>query len=625
MKIKRGIRRRLSRLLRRPINQRRFVDSSLGASGFLKILKEEDVDYVVLRWFETLPHVAPGEDIDILVADNDIEIMTSYMKSVGNKGDIPCDVYSVSGLPGSNSRNMPYYPVPIARKILDNAIWVNHLVKAPSHDDHFLSLCYHVLYHKGYSSGVPSEDAERNKKVLPCNDHDYVAMLERLYQESSLKSAQFVVTLEGIDRILSEAGWKPAHDTLEKISMRNQWIRDALCEDAVEIPDDLRGLSIFLVREEGMEYLDVIKKILFDQGFDHVMEGSIPEERVGRVASGIRGGNWGKGPWPKSGGLPSYYYVVYDAKPISPNKKMLKDHPGLHNERISMAKLNIRDKYNREVGPKFRCNILHSADNADQTLYYLGLINTGCIPFVKEEACRKYSAFATPFAVVKDLSKHARRAKVELIDFHGKKAICKTFKEGREHFLEREITARKVGAGLSEVSSLLKAGKNYIVMEFCEGSRDEISSIRPFFHSHDYLPIWAIEQMKQIIIYYRARGYECVDFSPRNVLIDSSKGLKVIDFEFLQKVDAQSAGLVGNLAWYSPPDGFEGDLPQGKTNVSLYRRRWFRYTGLPIYFCLNDFPKAVLHLVRGVTFIYFSVNNARRKAVSLPFKKFNFR
>lgn len=625
MNIKKAIRRRVSAALGRPRNQRRFIDSSLGIAGFLRVMKEEDVNYVALRWFESLPEVAPGEDIDILVADNDVEIMTSYMKVAGKKGDIPCDIYSVSGLPGSSSRNMPYYPVPIGRKILEDAIWVNDLVRAPSPDDHFLSLSYHVVYHKGYAAGVPSEDEERNRKVLPCSDHDYVETLKRLGRESSLNLDDLDPTLEGLDRILSGAGWKPAHDTLEKISSKNEWVNDVLHSEAVDVQDYLSGLSVFLVREEGVEHLDSIRQMLFDQGFDNVLEGRIPDDRVSETVSGIRGGNWGKGPWPKSGGFPVYYFVVYDARPLRVSPETAKEHPGLDNERISIAKIRIRDRYNSSVPSHKKCNIIHSSDNAHQALCYLNIINSESIPFVEGEAARKFSKFMTPFFVVCDLSNHARRAKVELIEYHGRKAICKTFKEGREHYLEREVVARQVGAGLSEVSRMLEVGDNYIVMEFYDGSIDNISRIRPLFHGNPYLPIWAIERMKNVIIYYRERGYECVDFSPKNVLFDSSSGLKVIDFEFLQKVDGASKELDGNFAWYSAPDDFKGDLPQWKNNRSLYRRRWFRYTGLPLYFCVNDYPKVVLHLVRGVTFLYFSVNNARRKALSLPIRKFHFR
>ncbi len=621
MKIKRAIRRRISIAMGRPQTQRRFIDSALGVSGFLEVLKAEGIDYAVLRWFEELPHVAPGEDIDILVADQDVERLTFYTKFIGKKNDTPCDIYSVSGLPGTSSRNMPYYPVPVARKILKNAIWVNGLVRAPSCDDHFLSMCYHAVYHKGYASAIPSENADRNRKVVLSCDHDYMGTIKRLYEASSLRLSDFSITLEALDRLLDEAGWKPAYDTLQKMSVKNQWIHDALLSNVVDTQESLRGLTIFLVREMGMPYLETIKEILFEEGFDHVLEGCIPGEDVGLVAAGIRGGNWGKGPWPKSGGLPAYYFVVYDVKLIPPTEAAEKEHPGLVNERISLAKIKIRDYYNREVSSQERCNIIHSADNAVQALDYLNIIGSAKVSYVQEVAERKHAAFSTHFKVIKDLSNHARRAKVELIEYKGQKAICKTFKEGREEFLNREVVAREVGAGLDEVSEMLEVGDNYIVIDFYDGSIDEISCVRPLFHSNAYLPVWAIEKMKNIILYYRERGYECVDFTPRNILFDSRMGLKVIDFEFLQKGDAPSDSLVGNFAWYSAPDSFQGDLPKWKNNSSLYRRRWFRYTGLPLFFCVHDFPKSVLHLVRGVTFICFSVNNARRKAVSLPQKR----
>ncbi|MBB3330951.1 hypothetical protein BDK63_001826 [Halomonas campaniensis] len=621
MKIKRAIRRRISIALGRPQTQRRFIDSALGVSGFLEVLKAEDIDYAVLRWFEELPYVAPGEDIDILVADEDVERLTFYTKFIGKKNDTPCDIYSVSGLPGTSSRNMPYYPVPVARKILKNAIWVNGTVRAPSCNDHFLSMCYHAVYHKGYASAIPSEDVDRNRNVVVSCDHDYMGKIKSLYESSNLKLTGFSITLEALDRLLGEAGWKPAYDTLQKMSVKNQWIHDALLSNLVDIEEPLRGLTIFLVREEGMSYLETIKETLFEEGFDHVLEGSIPADNVSLVASGIRGGNWGRGPWPKSGGLPGYYFVVYDAKPITPSAAAEKEHPGLVNERISMAKIKIRDFYNHQVCPQERCNIIHSADNAAQALDYLKLIDPSNVDFVQEVAKNKHATFATHFNVIKDLSNHARRAKVELIEYNGKKAICKTFKEGREEFLNREVNAREVGAGLDEVSEMLEVGDNYIVIDFYDRSIDDISCVRPLFHSNAYLPMWAIEKMKNIILYYRERGYECVDFSPKNILFDSRMGLKVIDFEFLQKGDAPSDSLVGNFAWYSAPDSFQGDLPKLKDNSSLYRRRWFRYTGLPLFFCVHNFPKSVLHLVRGVTFVCFSVNNARRKAVSLPQKR----
>ncbi|WP_146010654.1 serine/threonine protein kinase [Halomonas heilongjiangensis] len=616
MRVKKLLKRRFASLLGRPATHRRFIDHSLGVTGFLKVLKENDVNYVVLRWFEELPEVSPGEDIDILVADEDAERMTSYVGVDEKRQDIPCDIYSVSGLPGTSSHGMAYYPVASARQILNNAIWWSDLVRAPAPDEHFLSMCYHAVYHKGYMSGLPSSDHELNKKVISPRDHDYAGVIERLYENSSFRFDGFEMTLEGIDGVLEKMGWRPATDTLEKISQKNQWVRDALLSTSTELPAYLKGLTVFLVREKGVDYLSRIKEKLFVIGFDHILEGEICADRVHTIAENIRGGNWGKGPWAVSGGLPVYYFVTIDVKPIVPSGETIQEHVGLDNDRIPLAKRTIRAVYNNDRAPEERCNIIHSTDHAAQALEYLELINPDCISYVQEEARRKHIAFLTPYEVIEDLSKHARRAKVELISFHGMKAICKTFKEGRERYLQREVTARDIGRGVNEISSILEVGDNYIVIEFCGGSIDRVSKLRPLFHKNNYLPIWAIQKMKNIIVHYRSRGYEYVDFNPHNVLFDSEKGLKAIDFEFLQKADTPSDTLVGNFAWYSAPEGFEGDYPQLRDKENLYWSRWFGYTGLPLFFCIHDFPPLVLHAVRGGTFFYFSVKNAAKRLKS---------
>lgn len=625
MKIKTFIKYRFASYLGRPVTHRRFIDHSLGVRGFLQALKDENVNYVVLRWFEELPAVSPGEDVDVLVSDEDVEKLTSLVSVNRKSRDIPCDIYSVSGLPGTSSRNMPYYPVATARQILNNAVWLNDMVRVPAPDEHFLSMCYHAVYHKGYSAGIPSSNAELNREVAPPGDHDYVAIIKELYEKSSFKFEGLEITLEGLDGMLNNMNWRPAYDTLEKMSKRNQWVYDVLLLKAKEIPDYLRGLSVFLVREEGFEYIDMVRKTLFDFGFDHVMEGRITDERAHSVAAGIRGGNWGKGPWPKSGGLPAYYFVTFDVKPVEPSAEAVKEHVGLDNARVPSAKLRIRDLYNEGKLPSERCNIVHSTDNGAQAIDYLKLLNPESLPYVEQEAKRKSAAFSTPFKVIQDFSKHARRAKVELIDYHGKKAICKTFKEGRKHYLQREVVAREIGKELSEISDILEVGDNYIVMEYYDDSIDRISTLRPLLHGNGYLPIWAIEKMKNIILHYRSRGYECVDFNPHNVLFDPQNGLKVIDFEFLQKTDSSSGNLVGNYAWYAAPAGIVGDFPKIKYSGSLYNKRWLKYTGLPLFFCVHEFPVPVLRVVRATTYCYFSVKNALRKFTSLSAKRLNFR
>lgn len=602
---------RVSKLLGSPVNERRYIDHSLGVHGFLKRLKENNVNYVVMRWFKKLPEVAPGEDIDILVADEDLEKLTLFVNTnIARKG-IPCDIYSVSGLQGTSWRGLPYYPVANARKILDNAVWLNDIVRVPAPDEHFLSMCYHAVYHKGYASGIPSHGSIFEGKVV---DHDYKQEIERLFNNSSFKGKELEMTLEGLDGLLLQAGWKPAYDTLEKMSKANHWIHDNLVSRRENIPENWTGVTVFLVREEGIGYLDVIKRCIFEDGFDHLVEGKIPPGDIQAIAAGIFGGNWGKGPWRKSGGLPAYYFVTFDSKPLVPNAETMKENVGLYNGRVMLTKRRVRDIYNKGKRPSEQCNILHSTDNSAQAIDYLKLIDPGCLEYIDQEARRKCAGFATPFKVIEDLSHHARRAKVECVEFHGRKAICKTFKEGRGIYLEREVMARELGKGLPEVSDILEVGDNYIVMECCDGSLADITTLRPIFHGHGLLPLWAIKKIKNVIFHYRALGYECIDLSPQNILFDSKKGLKVIDFEFLQKVDKPSRTLKGNYAWYDVPSDFAGDLPLGASG-HIYRTHWMSYTGLPLFFCVNDFPGCILQPVRFLAYCYVSIRNLGRRAV----------
>ncbi|MFQ3789818.1 hypothetical protein [Halomonas sp. A29] len=208
------------------MTHRRYIDGRRGVAGFLETLQEREIDYVVLRWFETLPHVEPDEDVDILVADEDAEKLAACVSVNRRSKDIPCDIYSVSGLPGTDHHQGSYYPAAKARQMLDNAVRVNGLVRVPAADEHFLSLSYHAVYHKGYLSGIPSEHSERNAKVVVPKDHDYRGILEALQGQSSHASLALSMTLECLDEFLNGLGWRPDPDTLKRLSKRNQWIGD---------------------------------------------------------------------------------------------------------------------------------------------------------------------------------------------------------------------------------------------------------------------------------------------------------------------------------------------------------------------------------------------------------------
>jgi hypothetical protein len=209
-------RRALRRAMREP-SPRRYIPAALGVGGFFEELRRRRVAYVVLRWFELLPEIAPGEDIDLLVADEDLPAMAALLD--GEAGLVPCDVYTVSGMPGTDYRRMAYYPPDMARGILMRGVLVNGLYRSPCPEDHFLSLAYHALYHKGTDSGLPS--ATPGVVPISAPEHDYAASLAGL---AATLRWDVGITMEALDEALAKRGWRPPPSSLERLAEHNIWV-----------------------------------------------------------------------------------------------------------------------------------------------------------------------------------------------------------------------------------------------------------------------------------------------------------------------------------------------------------------------------------------------------------------
>lgn len=112
--------------------KRRYIPADIGLEGMFRLLNERGIRYAVLRWFDTLPNLDPGEDIDILFADEDVAIVDELFLLHKRDGAIKCDIYSASGLKGSNFHGLPYYERRLAEQILDNTVFHAEVFKVPS-------------------------------------------------------------------------------------------------------------------------------------------------------------------------------------------------------------------------------------------------------------------------------------------------------------------------------------------------------------------------------------------------------------------------------------------------------------------------------------------------------------
>ncbi len=345
---------------------RQFIPHRLGIEGFFRLLCESNLRHVVLRWFESLPQVPAGEDLDLLVGDESLSAVRMIFGS--GPGLQAVDLYSVCGAPGADYQKLPYYPPYLAEELLDHSVMYHDLCHVPSPRDYFLSLAYHALYHKGLASGLQSRDRSKSANRHP--EHDYPAILRRMAQRHGISLAD---TLEDFDAFLDAQGWRPPHDMLVRLARKNTWLHTLLKHDSADDVD--AGLAVFLVRHGALARGGVQRavKLVVQHGFEILETIPIDPQRIETVANSIRGGNWGPGPWPMSGGPPVAAIVVYDAAPIRPTRRQQRRFPFLANARL-LKKEAIRDAFNSNRAASEHCNVIHSSDNGREARDYLRVV-----------------------------------------------------------------------------------------------------------------------------------------------------------------------------------------------------------------------------------------------------------
>jgi hypothetical protein len=215
--------RALGRRIRPPRGNPRYIPANLGVEGVVLELNRRQVRYVVLRWHEGLPDLPPGGDLDLLVHDDDIAKVDEVLDAA--EGTAQCDVYSVSGRPGTAYSNVPHLPPERAIQVLETAAAHAGIYKVPRTAEHFLSLAFHCVYHKGFKTGLPSLLTPPNPFPPPKND--YLGALERLSSELGL---ELDLTLESLDRFLVSQGWGATPQMLRALRRRNAWVAAQLAE-----------------------------------------------------------------------------------------------------------------------------------------------------------------------------------------------------------------------------------------------------------------------------------------------------------------------------------------------------------------------------------------------------------
>jgi len=565
-----------------PEGARHYVPHAMGMARFLEKLRDDNVRHAALRWFERLPELPPGEDLDLLVADGDLARMLALLES--GPGIEPCDIYSETGLPRSDFRKMPYYPPRLARQILDGAMLHQGICRVPSGLHHLLSLVYHALYHKGPSSGIPETASAATTRTK--REHDYPQIIAALANRLGVK---LDVTRAGLEHFLAEHDWRPPRDMLLRLGKRNAWVKASATAELERAED--RGLAVFIVREVAMQRggVELMHDLLSHHGFTILETKLLGGELQAQVTANIRGGNWGRGPWAVSGGEPAAVVVAFDPKPLPLTRKQRKKFPLATNARL-LSKSSIRDAFNEGRPEAEHCNVVHSSDNGHEAWEYIALAMPERADKIKQRLASKLVVTAGDDVVLADLTRFGRRTRVELVERAGRKLVRKTFKPGCERFSAREALAmRELSQRVPEIPPLLGATDRSVTYPYYDNVLGYERS------SGKLMPLDLARQAIAALERVYESGYALIDATIDNVLVDRAEGLKLIDFEFLHRYDQRPATFAESYDIVGVPREFADDVPAG--GAKNYQRNWQPYVGLSLDSLQND-PTWLQHVKR---------------------------
>lgn len=558
--------------------RKRYISPDTTPAEFFRILAERQVEYVVLRWFENLPEVDPGHDIDLLVADADLPKLDDLVGywPLGQQ----IDIYSETGGPGFGyapwyvepkaPHTMSVFPPHLSRRLLEDATLKDGLIRVPGGREHLFALAYHAIYLKGPCSGLVSRNDPGPARQGA--SHDYAAVLSDLAAKAGIPLPARL-TFEDLDDMLGEHGWRPPHDTLERISVWAPWVRTRhFGRDGEDKGPD--GLAVFLIRQKAVDegLKDKIVHMIEARGFEVLATKEIAGAKRDFLTTATRGGNWGEGAYGASGGPPACAVAVLDVLPTPVTAEFAKLHPLLENERIAHAKNIIRDIVNRGRKPEETYNALHSTDSHSQGWRMVRALFPDDLERIGAIVAQRQAQFAAHETGLVDLTSYGNRARVEVIRWGDGLAVRKVFKPHCTRFLDAEVKAHRAMAHSRHTPRLLEVGKDYFVMEHF----DDVWRGKP----PKRLSLSVVRQLSAFIKDCAATGYDPIDLKAGNLIMDRKTGLKVIDYEFWHDRGGPYPPMDA-YALRGIPTRFKGEYPVGSEHIfNPYPLEWYSVVGM---------------------------------------------
>jgi hypothetical protein len=239
----------------------------------------------------------------------------------------------------------------------------------------FRSLAFHLVYHKGPLSGIPT-GCEIETHSSP--KRDYKRYIEDLGRTLKV-GIEPPYSLLKLHDYLKGCLWSMPYDLLERWPNKSPWHQfllrrelDLLQPWAQRLP----GLLVFFIRQDAtsQEKLEFIIDQLSGK-FQILLKDVMTDDQTARVIRLVRGGNWVQGP-----NLdlvrPTIAVITYDHNPVpvdeSDNQKKI-SYPLVRNGNV-FIKQHIREMLNNKFSADGEIFGIHGSDNEFEAQHMLRAI-----------------------------------------------------------------------------------------------------------------------------------------------------------------------------------------------------------------------------------------------------------
>ena len=345
-----------------PSESYKGIPINIGVEKFFKKLKEQKINYVVLRNFENLPNHHFNSDIDFLVADYDYIKFLRLITRKPSKSLIRIDI-SILYTSKEKIIGIPLYQQKIGFDLLNSSYFNEKGIKIPEHSLYFWSYLYHTVISKGLKSKIQSTVLKTTTVLGKDGQNKYLSKLKRL--STSIETVPKIksnTTLEFLFTILEKSPYLPNQDTLFKFSHKNLWLESFLVDKekigSINLPI---GLIIFFVRSANFDQVNNIKEVIENFTENKSLFFNLNKSQIDTCSKKIRGSNWSD----NDGGLPSHIIIA--------NLRIQNDLEYIKNSKKIKEFLRSKKKFSRTK----LCNtskVVHSSDNNLLAFHYLKIL-----------------------------------------------------------------------------------------------------------------------------------------------------------------------------------------------------------------------------------------------------------